>query len=359
MSGATGTNFNIMSSMVADNTAKVAKSVGCTSDPDSQGTLECLRKVPFDKLTDASVGLARQARPPFGELFFSPSYDGDYITDRPSVLLRRGAFAESLSPLLPYHISAASKFNTDIPLMASWVTNEGAWYAPSTITSDAAVLASFQQYIIGLSPPSLDRLLSLYPESDFTHLVRPNEKATPQYYRAAQMNRDIWFTCPVIDFTYHYSLSSSQDIRLYEMNQTKFGPIYAYMGVPEWRVAHLSDIPYVMNENVAAGGDNSPAQQELSAQMTSSVAAFAWTGDPTAKNGAKGFKDWPVAFGKGEHGPEKIKIFVIGDEEGTGVATATMGDDRNTESRRDKAVAWEKVIERCAFINSITEELGV
>lgn len=101
MSGATGTNFNIMSSMVADNTAKVAKSVGCTSDPDSQEALSCLRNVPFEKLTEASVGLARQARPPLGELFFSPSYDGDYITDRSSVLLRRGAFVKSLSPFLP------------------------------------------------------------------------------------------------------------------------------------------------------------------------------------------------------------------------------------------------------------------
>ena len=106
MSGATGTNFNIMSTMVADNTAKVAKSVGCTSDPDSEETVECLRNVPFEKLTDASVGLARQARPPFGELFFSPSHDGDYITDRPSVLLRKGNFVKGVFLLLPYFKSA-------------------------------------------------------------------------------------------------------------------------------------------------------------------------------------------------------------------------------------------------------------
>ena len=90
-----------MSSMVADNTAKVAKSVGCTSDPGSEETVDCLRKVSFEKLTDTSFGLARQARPPFGELFFSPSYDGDYITDRPSVLLRKGNFVKGASLLLP------------------------------------------------------------------------------------------------------------------------------------------------------------------------------------------------------------------------------------------------------------------
>ena len=101
MSGATGTNFNIMSNLVADHTATVANSVGCTQDPDSEATLECLRKVPLENLMDTSVKLARDLRPPFGELAFYPSYDNDYITDRPSVLLRKGEFAKGeLGPFL-------------------------------------------------------------------------------------------------------------------------------------------------------------------------------------------------------------------------------------------------------------------
>ena len=87
--------------MVADNTAKVAKTVGCTSDPDSQEALNCLRSISFERLMHASEGLARQTRPPFGELFFSPTHDGDYITERPSVLLRKGAFVKGVTPLLP------------------------------------------------------------------------------------------------------------------------------------------------------------------------------------------------------------------------------------------------------------------
>ena len=98
MSGSTGTNFNIMSDLVADNTATVARSVGCTQeDPDSPATLNCLRDVALPKLMDVSVSLARRTRPPFGELAFYPSYDDDYIPDRPSVLLRRGAFVKGLS----------------------------------------------------------------------------------------------------------------------------------------------------------------------------------------------------------------------------------------------------------------------
>lgn len=94
MSGASGTNFNIMSDLLASNTATVTKSVGCTDDPDSQAALNCLRQTPLKTLMNVSVSLSRQLRPPFGELSFYRSYDGDYIPDRPSVLLRKGSFAK-------------------------------------------------------------------------------------------------------------------------------------------------------------------------------------------------------------------------------------------------------------------------
>ena len=81
-----------MSNLVAENTAAVAGSVGC--DADSEAALDCLRNVPFERLTDVSVSFARKMRPPFGELAFYPSYDADYISDRPSVLLRKGAFVK-------------------------------------------------------------------------------------------------------------------------------------------------------------------------------------------------------------------------------------------------------------------------
>ena len=103
LSGATGTNFNIMSNLVASNTATVARSVGCTGDPDSEATVQCLRSVPLDRLMDVSVAFARQRTPPFGELTFYPSYDGDYIPDRPSVLLRKGAFAKGMLHTLSHN----------------------------------------------------------------------------------------------------------------------------------------------------------------------------------------------------------------------------------------------------------------
>lgn len=87
-----------MSHLVASNTATVAKLVGCTDDPDSQATLNCLRDTPLKILMNVSVSLSRQLRPPFGELSFYPSYDGDYIPDRPSVLLRKGFYVQGWLP---------------------------------------------------------------------------------------------------------------------------------------------------------------------------------------------------------------------------------------------------------------------
>ncbi|KAL8797323.1 MAG: hypothetical protein Q9195_000477 [Heterodermia aff. obscurata] len=366
MSGATGTNFNIMSNLVQDNTATVAKSVGCThDDPNSQATLDCLRKAPFERLRDTSVDLARQLRPPFGELAFYPSYDGDYITNRPSVLLRKGLFVKGTLAFALNRGNIQSLTHTGISIIGSWVANDGAWYAPPSISDDASVLATFQTFIKGLSKPSLQRLLSLYPVSDFTRMVRPNETATADYYRAAQMNRDLWFTCPVIDFTWQYTrFGGYSNARLYDMNQTKFGPIFQYMGIPQWRVSHLSDIPYLMNEDVAAGGDNSPGQQELSAAFSGSITAFAHSGDPAISRGGT-FKDWPIAYqdqtveALSKEYPEELSLYVVGGTLGSGPARVSGTADIGSKSKREEALAWEKSFERCSFINSILEEIGV
>ena len=373
MSGASGLNFNIMSDLVANNTLTVARSLDCTQeDPDSEAILGCLRAIPLERLMNVSVSLARQMRPPFGELFFYPSHDGDYIPDRPSVLLRKGNFAKGLlnylhqlPPTLVQGLDT-DKYK-DIPIIASWVANDGAWYAHPSITSDASVVASFLTFVLGLSPASLQHLLTLYPLSSFAHLVRPDQEATAQYYRAAQINRDIWFTCPVVDFTWQYarhSTDSSPNVRLYEMNQTKFGPVFEYMGIPHWRVSHLSDIPYVLNGDVAGGGDNGARQQDLSALLSGSVAAFAHMGDPTVSEG-RVLANWPVAYQvqskqalQKEH-PEEMNVYVVGGPHGNGAGTITHEKNDQSTSERESALAWERLNERCGFINSILEEIGV
>ena len=178
------------------------------------------------------------------------------------------------------------------------------------------------------------------------------------------MNRDIWFTCPVIDFTWQYTRHGGSDVRIYDMNQTKFGPVFHEMGVPQWRVSHLSDIPYFMNENVTSGADNSLAQEELSAKLSGSAAAFAHTGDPTYSPG-RVLSHWPDAYA-GQTGqslnseyPEELNLYVVGGPYGNSAARLLSQQAHARLSELETALMWEKVIDRCRFINSIHAEIGV
>ena len=285
--------------------------------------------------------------------------------------------------------------STGIPIIGSWTANDGAFYAENDISSSDQVIASITKYIKNISQKSLQKLLDLYPLDSFNFLVRPNQVNTPQYYQAAQINRDLWFTCPVIDFTWQYArFGNNAPVRLYEMNQTRFDPIFANIGHPEWRVAHLSDLPYFFNEPLVGGGDNTAAQFALSRVVAGSIAAFAYTGDPTsAPPGKEVLRDWPLAYpGAGPRSgefPQNYNVKVIGGPLGEGATDAAdaagaamklvaykrraLGaraggrvEENGVEKRDDQvgatldqALAWERVIERCNFIDSISKEIGV
>lgn len=120
----------------------------------------------------------------------------------------------------------------------------------------------------------------------------------------------------------------------------------------------------MLNEDVAAGGDNSPAQRELSALLSGSAAAFAHTGDPTASEG-RVFSDWPLAYpdrreqALAKEHPERLSVYVIGGPGGSGPAHIAPEGAGGAAGARERALAGEKLMERCDFINSIQEEIGV
>ncbi|KAI1504895.1 lipase [Biscogniauxia marginata] len=350
MSGAPGLNFNTKSGLVADNTAAIAKEVGCVEGDDSQSseTLQCLREAPVDILANLSVTASRNARPPFGEGFFYPTYDDDFIPDRPSGLVRSGKIVKG------------------VPVIASWVTNDGAWYAPPSTSTDDEVLASFGLWLTEHSASTKERLLELYPLSDFEGLVRPDRDGpiSPQYYRAAQINRDLWFTCPVLDFAWQYVRKGGVEpgqMRLYEHNATRYIPVYEYMGVPMWRVVHLSDIPYVLNvQNVGGGADNSAAQLELAKAMSRNVARF-------VTSGATGLEGWPAAFAEAtkeqleDEFPSEVSLKLFGGPHDGVPVVVRKDEDGAVATEPEQAIRWERLLERCEFINSekVREESGV
>nr|XP_001393692.2 hypothetical protein ANI_1_1342084 [Aspergillus niger CBS 513.88] len=331
MSGAPGVNFNSDPSLVSENTANIAREVGCinTNDAESLETLECLQRIPFGTLTNLSVTASRAARPPFGEGFFYPTIDGDFLPARPSELLRAGNFVK------------------DIPIIASWVTNDGAWYAAPPTSTDEEVL------------------LDLYPITDFAHMIRESYDGpiSPQYYRAAQMNRDIWFTCPVLDFAWQYAQKgglSPSKVWLYEHNATRYAPVFEIMGVPMWRVAHLSDIPYVLNNaNLEGGADNSPEQMKLARKVSRKVIGFAYDASPS--------EAWAAAFsgiseqGLSKDSPDQLSIQTFGGPMGSRAVTVRKGADTSGSTEAEKALLWERLFDRCEFINSaqMRAEAGV
>ncbi|KAI0546956.1 lipase [Xylaria curta] len=362
MSGAGGLNFNTLSDLVANNTAAIAEKVGCVIADDSQSlrTLQCLREAPVDLLTNLSVTASREARPPFGEGFFFPTYDGDIIPGRPSVLLR------------------SNKVVKDVPLIGSWVTNDGAWYAPPTISSDEEVLGSFGLWLTGLSSSTQIKLLELYPLEDFAHMVRPSYDGTisPQYYRAAQMNKDLWFTCPVLDFTWQYVKASGIDpfkVALYEHNATRYTPVFESMGVPMWRVSHLSDIPYVLNvKQLGGGADNTPQQLELAKQISRRIVSFITAGPDGRQSGVRGAEDiagWPPAFVGSTDSelhnefPSRLSIKLFGGPYGSTPVSIVKGREQITSlaGEAEQVMEWEKLFARCEFINSeeVRREIGV
>ncbi|PVI04050.1 lipase [Periconia macrospinosa] len=351
MSGASGLNFNTKSDLVANNTAAIAENVGCVKNGDSQSmeTLGCLRDVPFEVLTNISTAMSRAARPPFGEGFFYPTYDNDYVLDRPTELMRAGRFVKG------------------IPIIASWVTNDGAWYASPATATDEDVLATFAPWLFGYSESTKAKLLKLYPLDDFKTMVRPEYDGpiSPQYYRAAQINRDLWFTCPVIDFAWQYVKhggKQTSNVWLYEHNSTRFTPVFETIGVPMWRVSHLSDIPYALNNQQLSGGaDNSAMQLELSKKFSRRVAQFVTFGKP---DGAiEDTEAWPPAFAsvtgeelRGEY-PSSISFKLTGGPFGPRSVTVSKIPPKETSSQAEEAANWEKIIRRCEFINSPTVRL--
>ncbi|KAE8322827.1 lipase [Aspergillus sergii] len=355
MSGGPGLNFNTKSDLVANNTAAIARRVGCAEEGDDQSleTLECLRDVPFDVLTNLSVTASRTARPPFGEGFFFPTFDGDFIRDRPSQLMRSGKFVKG------------------IRLIASWVTNDGAWYAPPSTSTDQEVLDSFGLWLFSLSNSTKEKLLQLYPLEDFEHLVRKEYDGpiSAQYYRAAQMNRDIWFTCPVLDFAWQYLKNGGvkpSQVRLYEHNSTRFTPAFEMMGVVMWRVAHLSDIPYVLNvQHLEGGADDSATELALARTMSTSIAKFVNSGNPEGH--IKGVETWPAAFpdvtkeNLQNDFPRKLSLQIFGGPYGTTPVTIAEGPQHDAKNAIEDAVYWENLFDRCKFINSgkMREEAGV
>ncbi|OJJ95310.1 hypothetical protein ASPACDRAFT_55331 [Aspergillus aculeatus ATCC 16872] len=230
------------------------------------------------------------------------------------------------------------KFVKNIPIVASWVIDDGAWYASPQTATDEDVLGSFGLWLHGLFQSTKEKLLRLYPVEYFNHMVRPNYHSgmSPQYFLTAQMSRDIWFACPVLDLSWQYAQTGGSNASW------------------TWLVAHLSDIPYVFNNlHFAGGADNSLDQMALSETVSKAIVHEGRPGGEGA-----GVQKWSSAYPTTRDGQRsresasKLSIQLIGGPLGLLEVAIGRDGDIGVMTAAQQALAWERLFDRCDFINS-------
>ena len=337
-------------------TASVARALNCSGNY-NESTLACLRSVPLETLLPTALAQASKLSPPYGVGVIHPILDGDFIPSQPSRLILDGSFVKGnvfrwalLRGILTYVLEGIS-------VIFFWNEDDGSQFLPSSINSEAAVEAFFSRQF---SNSTRDQLLSLYPVEDFEAQAKvlKNSTITAQYYRASRIQRDYLFTCPSLNLTYEFSQQSTNQTYLWTLNTTRSQPVWDSLNHSEWMIAHTSDIPYFLNEDLV-GGDNSKSALQLSAKVSSSYSAFATFGNPSTSD-----FDWPVAWSG--QGGGNATVFVVGGPYGNGPASleptqgavarrALTANGYNATSyyQRSEALAQEKLVERCAFIDTI------
>ncbi|KAJ4419064.1 hypothetical protein N0V82_005187 [Gnomoniopsis sp. IMI 355080] len=395
MSGPPGTALNITSDATETHTRAVADLLGCSNMENGQesdeATLQCLREAPMDRLLQTVVEYSAKNHPPMGLFTFIPSVDLDFLPDRQSRLYRTGRFVKG------------------IPFVFGWAQDDGATNAgpaPAFQTEDD-MKTPIKNFAHALTNEDFEHLFSLYPAADFEQDVRNYEarkaesdpEAPVHYFRISRIMRDLLFTCSSIDFGFEISRQSKKKdpnfpgVRLYNLNQSMLTPMFRDAGMPWLGAVHGSDLDYLHN-NLFPKSSISEVDRQLSKHLLASFINFAYTGSPnddTAVTGAS--LQWPESFPDAEDKlsdsakTSEISSFnlqIIGGPLGTGNCyLATDADDirsldgqdasqqmpladtmhyeemgSKTSHGRQNALEEEKLIKRCAFINSLSAKLG-
>ena len=149
-------------------TENLTRTVGCPISWTSTSQLSCLRNLTSDELFAAHSSLT-----------WNPIVDGDFLPDYPSTLGVQGKFLH-------------------VPLIAGTNSDEGASFSVKGLNTTADVYKSlfyWRNYV--LSPPSIKRLLELYPNEPFIEPPYADQSNTTypslglQWRRSAALGGDL------------------------------------------------------------------------------------------------------------------------------------------------------------------------
>ncbi|KAK2607751.1 hypothetical protein N8I77_006404 [Diaporthe amygdali] len=297
--------------------------LGCnTTSLDSEQTVACLRGFDKDALMDASLATyIGDTAHNIGDIWL-PVVDGDFLPAAPSELIRQGRFA-------------------NVTTMIGWADNDVSYLTEPSIQTANDTRAFFQAYAPAMTDANVDKLLALYPASDFQ--ANADADLSAEFYRAARVFRDIMMTCPPLWYGEHMAASGS-DVYHYAWNQSLLDPILGFVGYPGLGVVHTSELAYVfgnLSHYDVHGYPFAPDESDYSLlrRGSRSWSSFVSSGRPSLE-GLETFEGFKPAFEE----PGQTYIFVAGGpDEGL---SAVDG------SRASPALASQRLRERCEFINS-------
>ncbi|KAM0421376.1 hypothetical protein ACHAPT_010911 [Fusarium lateritium] len=298
--------------------------VGCNAtDLHTKDTVQCLRSFDMEKLLNASLETYQSdIAHNIGDIWL-PVVDGDFLPAPPSQLLKERRFA-------------------NVTTMIGWCEDDVTFFTETEIKTPQDTLEFISSYVPDVTGANIQKLLSLYPSSDFSE--NKNEGLSREFYRSARIFRDILMVCQPVWYGQHLA-SSGNAVYLYDWNQTILEPIIAAVkGQTGFGAIHTSEFAYVFGNLSHYNVDGYPfhptaSDYALKERGSTSWSTFASTGKP----GIRGHKTFQ-GFGPAFPDDGQTYVFVAG-----GPHEGLSAFDGH---RAHSAVKSQKLRERCAFINS-------
>ncbi|KAL2155746.1 hypothetical protein VTH82DRAFT_488 [Thermothelomyces myriococcoides] len=306
--------------------------VSCNkTDLHSQETIACLRALDTETLLNASLATYRDDLN-VGDIWL-PVVDNGFLPAAPSTLIREGRFA-------------------NVTTMMGWCENDLTFFTDPEIQTPDDTRDFISSYAVGLTSENVDKLLSLYPVSEFEGAA--TDTLSAEFFRASRIFRDILMACEPLFYAEHIARAGNT-VYLYDWNQTILEPILEQMtGRAGWGPIHTAEFAYIFGNLSHYDLDGFPfnptrVDYQLEARGSRSWSAFAATGQPGNLRGHHTFKGFGPAFPRGDN---STYIFVAG---GPSEGLSAIDGPHSAP-----AVRVQKLRERCAFINSpeIIEQLG-
>lgn len=233
--------------------------------------------------------------------------------------------------------------------MLGWCDNDATYFIdPTEVQTANDTRIYFEEFLPAFSNSNLNKLLDLYPDSDFqtTRFSNGSVKLEAQVYRAARILRDILLTCQPIHLATALA-KAGNDVYLYSQNQTILTELLESKQIGRYGlgVIHTSEFPYVFG-NLSAydieGYPFNPSSSDyaLRDMESRSWSSFAALGRPSIP-GLKTLQGWKRA----DFEDENFGIYVIG-----GPDAGYSGINGSHAAR--KAIEAQQLQERCSFLNS-------